>query len=335
MTEKKFFWPTVITVAAIAIASTGFFLWKYLDENRIADAGQVENVASTEACKGDFIDTHLHFDDIDFFENLIPQMKQHRIGCAIAFINMGNNGEDPREKLELVDENPGLVIPFFHVDPRSENDLAPTKLQEVINRYPGYFRGFGEIAFYRPPFQQSNLRDQIWSDLMDFLLQNDLWLQFHLRNNSQLPEFEELIAKHPDNKFLLHGPELYAELPMLLQKYNNLYFTLDTASLIEKPGFGADRVLMYPHNMKKDGFTSYFDENYQAILDSAVSKWKPVFDSAPDRVMWGTDGSISWHADKDIYNQLIRFSNDFITSLNPEYREPFTHQNASRLFLSR
>ncbi len=58
-----------------------------------------------------------------------------------------------------------------------------------------------------------------------------------------------------------------------------------------------------------------------------------MVEAAPEKVMWGTDGSFDWHAEDDVYNLLIKFSNDFKGFLKSEHQELFSRKNAARLLI--
>lgn len=286
---------------------------------------------------GDLIDTHLHLEDDSVYENILVRMEENNVACSLAFVYM--NPEDPKESFEIVQEGIGdnlnRFILFFFVTPQSPSDINAVDFSKVFSETNGYFSGAGEIAFYREPLTQSKLTDPLIMEVFELAENEQLFIMIHLRGKLQVPELEEILTAYPNAKILLHGPELYAELPDLLTRFDNLYFTLDTASLILEQELNQDFRTIYMYTPEeKVGLMNVLNNTTkkEEILNASFEKWLPVIEAAPDRVMWGTDVSMSWHTDEDVYRALVDFSNEFIQLLPVQYQEGYAKENALRIF---
>lgn len=315
----------IATVALLAVIAGGVFLVRQQSE-----ASNPAPLAASTPCEGKLFDSHVHLDEDAYLQTLVPRMDEHGVGCAVVFVGL-NPANPDWTRLARLAEYPGRFVPFLHVNPRAPADIDPARWEPLLAERPGTFKGFGEIALYRPPFQSTRLTDEPWSAVFDAIARHDLWLMLHLRDAEQLPELETMLARYPRTKVLLHGPELRTELPELLTHYPNLAYTLDTATLLERPIPNSNRTLMYPASGLGDHFVSTFDEGYQAMLVQAIERWTPVLRAAPDRVLWGTDVSADWHLHPEVYRRLVQFTSDFSDALPPELQAPFAYQNALNL----
>ncbi|MBI2356799.1 hypothetical protein HYV12_01985 [Candidatus Dojkabacteria bacterium] len=295
-----------------------------------------KNLVSTSNCpEGSWIDTHLHLETEVAFSELERRMDDNNVGCSLAFIYV--DPEDPKDSFEILTEdyngNLNRIIPYFFITPKTAQDANIDNIKKVRSNTGSFFKGHGEFAFYRDPFKQSSLLDENWKEVFKYSQENEYYIMFHLRGSEQVSQLEEILTLYPKAKLLLHGPELSSELPGLLSKYENLLFTLDTASLLIQKGVSMERSnLMYSPGGEVT-FKSEFEKNREKILKSSYEEWFPVIKAAPQRVMWGTDASSDWHFSDDTYEVLVDFSDDFLKMLPEEYREGYMYGNAKRLFL--
>ena len=218
-------------------------------------------------------------------------------------------------------------MPFFDIDPETSRDLNRENVSRAYFASDIPFLGFGETAFYREPLDRASLASSGWHEIFQFSQEENLIIMIHLRRD-QADELRTMLRTYPDTRVLLHGPEIPNELPALLQDHQNLYYTLDTATLLISPG----RPPLPPFNlMYPDGegsasqFVNDFERHRDALLDNAIKTWSPVIRDAPNQVLWGTDVSLSWHIEREVYSRLITFSNDFI-SIGYKYRNTSTDQ---------
>jgi hypothetical protein len=122
-------------------------------------------------------------------------------------------------------------------------------------------------------------------------------------------------------------------MPDLLRQHPNIYYTLDTATLLLLwPDDGSMPTNLMYSPAGRDGFMVLFDANREHLLEEGLRLWLPTIEAAPERVLWGTDVSEPWHIEPDIYQRLIAFSRDFIARLPEQYRQGYEQGNAVSLF---
>lgn len=302
------------------------------DEEIDDDTPAVSLEKPAKDCDGQLYDTHTHLDNDGFAGQIAQRMIENKVGCSISFVSM--DPDDLTESGEIFEEEfsnlPGRFVPFFHVNPQNPNDVDRTRLGRVLKEFPNQFKGFGETAFYRPPWIGQSLDTPNWAGVFELAAERDIFVMIHLRTD-QLNQLSSMLKNHPQTKVLVHGPELRTSLPQLLKENTNLYFTLDTATIVSI-GSGPGSILMYPDNMQKGNFVQKFDDNKETMLKDSLALWKDVIAAAPERVFWGTDVALPWHTDPDVYSRLIEFSNEFIAQLPAEQQRLFAYENAFKLF---
>jgi hypothetical protein len=179
----------------------------------------------------------------------------------------------------------------------------------------------------------ADLSNQSWSSLFQFAGEHGLFVMLH-PTPREVPALEAAAARYPNTRFLIHGFDLGAAgYTSLLKKYPNIFYTLDTATLLKDAAPGGQKHLMYPRGEGSAAeFASAYDRDKAYFLEQAEREWAPVVLAAPDRVMWGTDVSFDWHADPQVYNRLIDFSEAFIATLPAEVQGQYGSENAVKLF---
>lgn len=316
LTTKK-----LVILASILVLFTASFAVNFLGNSSLS--------AKTSRKPIKLYDTHAHHEDEGYAKLFIKQMRKNRVVTTV-FLNFQMNPSNPSDSyIDVKDEikpYPGAFSPFFSIDVNAPEELTKTKLEAISSINPR-FKGIGEFALYRAPFQNSSLLSAPWPDTFQFAAEKNLFLMIHLRPG-QISELSQMLSTYPNTKVLLHGPEFPNELPSLLQQYSNLYYTLDTATLLWLNG----SPIMYPNdNSGRKTFIKKFDRNRKKMLNAALNTWKPVIAAAPDRVMWGTDASFEWHLTTDVYKRLIVFSRDFIKRLPKSQQKPYAYGNALRI----
>jgi hypothetical protein len=153
---------------------------------------------------------------------------------------------------------------------------------------------------------------------------------------SLLPSLESMLSRYPDTRVIVHGAEFPDKMADLLKTYPNLYFTLDTATLLAEGEPPMSRPMMYPGGgpntpFDVDEFVGKYNANRQQIIDQAVEFWLPVFLAAPEKVMWGTDISLEGHVDADTYGILMDITDALLAKIPKKYQEGYLHDNAFNL----
>lgn len=242
-----------------------------------------------------------------------------------------------------VEKYPGLFVPFI-MPPDSDNEPGgfPTvtagALEEMLDVYPGLFKGYGEIGLYArgdhggptgapalPP-DSERLRA-----IYPLVRQNNLLVYFHLGEGQQ-ESFERALAENPDINFIFHGDQLVAydnggqnlrALDEILSRHQNVTYGIDEL-------YG-DVWLLKP-DAPKDAFFKHF-ENYEELLEKDLATWKWFIEKHPNQVIWGTDRGVGnpWAMNPAVGLTLTRYARAFIARLDPTVQEKFAYKNAQVL----
>ena len=209
-------------------------------------------------------------------------------------------------------------------------DLQAEELEEVINSHKGVFEGFGEIAFYHDFYSHTPPDAQEVMEIYNVAARHNLIVMMH-PDGRQQTNVENAVRKNPDVKFLIHGPEAEDYITDLMEKYPNVYYSLD-AILIRLPRVPG--ALSYMVSGKEE-FKLKITQNFDGLLNDAVKKWKNRIEQHPDRFMWGTDRALDWHFDEETSILFEEFARAFTGRLSPEVQEKYAYQNAEDLLQKR
>ena len=137
---------------------------------------------------------------------------------------------------------------------------------------------------------------------------------------------ENALQKNSNVTFLIHGPEIENSISGIIDRHPNARYSIDAILLrVGSPGG-----LLYTAG-SKENFISIFNQNFNAMLTSAVNDWKAKIEQYPDKYMWGTDRSDAWMFDEEVSVLLEEFGRAFIGRLDPAVQEKFAYKNAERL----
>lgn len=335
--QKKTAIISIVSAVIVALLAAGlvWFFWDDVAGDERADDFAPAELASPVACEGGLFDSHMHLDNDDYARTMARQMQSNGVTCGLLFVQMDlqNMDMDILRAREELGDAPARFIPFFDIIKDRSTRVTTSQLESLASAYGGTFKGFGEFALYRPEQQGTDLTAEPWPTIFDFAAERDLVVMIHLSlDAADQAGLETMLDRYPQTKVLIHGFERGgAGFAALLTEHPNLYFTLDTATLL-KEGTGPGLHLMYPSGQgSAQTFVEQYTANKSRLLEQAQDEWAQVIVAAPDRVMWGTDVSFDWHADPDVYSRLIEFSNEFIATLPAEVQDKYRFQNAVRL----
>jgi len=139
---------------------------------------------------------------------------------------------------------------------------------------------------------------------------------------NQKSNIGNVLQKNPNVNFLLHGFEIENDIVDLIDKYPNVYFSIDSAVLYAMQGLFMG---------SKGQFVSRFEQEFDVNMNRAVNKWKSAVEKHPDRFMWGSDRGLRWHYDEDVSILFEEFGRAFIGKLDPSVQEKFAYENAEEL----
>lgn len=324
--------PLAVTIVILFfLACTGVSVYLYRLPRKDVSLSSLSSI-QTEPCPGKWYDSHVHANNKAFVEKLSTRMDEHSVGCALL-LNVDtppNNPQKARADFQaILYKQPGRFVPMFDVEDKALTDIRREQLQKVFTAIP-QVKGLGESAFYQSPFKGTKLTDAPWPEV--FALHNEKRAILMIHPVAGMgPDLETILAQYPNVTVIIHGPEIVNELPTLLS-IPNLYYTLDTATLLTLNGTPAKRLLYPPakENNKKT-FIKTFDKNKQTILNQAATTWVPLIQKFPTKIMWGTDVSSAWHEEKEVYSRLMQFSSDFTAKLPEPIRKDYMRNNAFKV----
>jgi hypothetical protein len=278
--------------------------------------------------QGSLYDTHAHADLSGAPAALHCLGQRHNVPTIVLFAGATGGTKAGQRVRDWMSPYGSRFTPFVHLDPKSVSDFNVTELDRALATTP-QIRGVGELALYRQPWIGKLFGEPPWASVFDWVAANNLWIMVHPRQN-QMADFEAIVSAHPNTKVLLHTAWNPVEIPGLLERYPNLYFTLDLASLISVPmSAGIVDVLLAGDGSAAD-FIRRYDAERDAILQESYQRWYPTIAAAPERVMWGTDVHMDWHFQPAVYDRLMDFTRRWIALLPADLRDDFAYRNAER-----
>ena len=200
--------------------------------------------------------------------------------------------------------------------------LDAERLDSLHKSNTGLFKGYGELAFYDVGLKPLTPGDQKLLSIYDVAEKHGLTVMMH-PDMGQKSDIERALQNNPRVNFLLHGFEIENDITDLMDRYPNVYFSIDSAVLYPMMGL----FISGP----KEQFISKFRQEFDAILNSKINKWKGAIESHPSRFMWGTDRGVKWHYDEEISVLFEEFARAFIARLDPEVQENYAYQNTEKL----
>ena len=200
--------------------------------------------------------------------------------------------------------------------------LDAQSLDNIQNDNINLFKGYGELAFYSQEMAGYTPSSNKFLQIYGVADKHNLVVMIH-PGASQKSDIEKALQNNPNVNFLLHGFEIENDVTALMDKYPNVYFSLDSATMYAMQGVFI--------NGPKEEFVSRFKSEFNTLLDRNVNKWKKEVEKRPDRFMWGTDRGPDWHFDEDVSLLLEEFARAFIGKLVPTVQEKYAYRNAERL----
>src|SRR3989344_4657809 len=251
------------------------------------------------------------------------------------------------EVIDAAQKHPHRVIPFFNpgiggeeVEKYLGDELTGmyAKTLAASKRIVGndFIHGFGEVETQEWAARHNDARVL---QLINLAQKNSLNFMFH-PVASKMDDVEKIIEAYPDTTFLIH---MYREdlddsknqLIKLLQKHDNLYFSIDAAHILFVDSLGGDLVYVYDSANKQSSinkFVSTFDSKEKAMTADAIKAYKPLVDAVPDKVMWGTEIGPEYAFDSKVFDRAVKISRFVIAGFDKEHQEAVGYKNALRVF---
>ena len=284
---------------------------------------------------GQLFDAHFHVPDLSevSVSNLLCTSDKEKVKGTILFYWNGQLSLEKRlaEAQSIKNDSSGKIRLF--VAPIQYNLKT---LEDIETTHKGLFTGYGEMAFYNrgdssQSYYPKSPDEQQFLDLYALAGKNNFVVMIH-PDKGQEQAIENVIQKNPNVKFYFHGDEIEGAIIGLMDKYPNVYYSID-AVLSRLPFPPADALHL---SSSENDYVSKLTQNFPAILDGAVSAWKTKIEKHPDRFTWGTDrGGATWHYGEEVSRLFEELSRSFIGRLDPAVQEKYAYKNAESLLQKR
>jgi len=284
---------------------------------------------------GQLFDAHFHVPNLSevSLSNLLCTFDKEKVKGTILFYWNGQLSLEKRlaEAESIKNASSGKIRVF----------LAPVQyslkaLEDIEAAHKGLFTGYGEMAFYNrgdpsQSYYPKSPDEQQFLDIYALAEKNNFVVMIH-PDKGQQQAIENVLQKYPDVKFYFHGDEIEGAIIGLMDKYPNVYYSID-AVLSRLPFPPADALHL---SSSENDYVSKLTQNFSAILDGAVNEWKTKIEKHPDRFTWGTDrGGFTWHYGEEVSRLFEELSRSFIGRLDLSVQEKFAYKNAENLLQKR
>ena len=284
----------------------------------------------------------------EYFNNLERNGINFIIGAFSIFGQQNadslTNADGLGKAIYLVQKYQNRIIPVFStgMGGASEKSMVGDKLTSMYKDAldssksiaGNILQGFGEIETQEWKMPHN---DQKIMGLFSLADSNGLFVMFH-PVPGQKSSIKSIIETYPDTIFVIHMfPEDFSKdrpnIIDLMKTHDNFYFSIDADHMLFDGRIG----LLYKYDddsisSAKSSFISDFDSKHLNLLNTAVSRYKPLVDAVPEKVVWGTEIGPTYNFEPEVYDRVIKYSRMFIARLNPEHQENVAYKNALRVF---
>ena len=280
---------------------------------------------------GSLFDAHFHVPNLSEFSlnNLLCTSDKEKVKGTILFYWNSQLSLEKRlaEAQSIKNASSGKIRLF----------LAPVQyslkeLEDIEAAHKGLFTGYGEMAFYNrgdpsQSYYPKRPDEQQFLDIYALAEKNNFVVMIH-PDRGQEQAVENILQKYPNVKFYFHGDEIESAIIGLMDKYQNVYYSIDVI-LSRVPSAYGDALHM---STTEAGYISTVSQNFDAMLQADVNAWKAKIEKHPDRFTWGTDrGGFVWHYGEEVSRLFEELSRSFIGRLDPAVQEKYAYKNAESL----
>ncbi|MDO8676550.1 MAG: amidohydrolase family protein [Candidatus Azambacteria bacterium] len=284
--------------------------------------------SSTPYYTGPLFDAHIHLPGLPDINKLLCTFDKEKVKGAIGFYWSPSQSLEKMlaETTSIKNDSSGKIRIFLM--PKS---YSLKTLEDIETTKKSLLAGYGELAFYNRGDPSQSYYPQIpdeqqFLDLYVLAGKNNLVVMIH-PNQGQAGAIENVIQKNPNVKFYFHGEEIESAIIGLMDKYPNVYYSID-ATLSRLP-YSGDTLHV---SLTEESYVSRIKQNFTAMLNGAVNDWKAKIEKHPDKFTWGTDrGGFSWHYGEEVSRLFEELSRSFIGRLDPAVQEKYAYKNAESL----
>jgi len=213
---------------------------------------------------------------------------------------------------------------WFHLLYAPTSDFK-NEAEKAYEFNPSAYEGFGEMVFLKSgnPRPGSKVDDSASLAMIKFAGEHKNIVMVH-PEMSDKNQLENTLKQNPQTIFFLHGWNRHDEVTDLLDKYPNLFFTLDATTLF----YEADRYI----DNDTDKFLAQAKKDFETDLQNAIHQWNRAIERHPDRFLWGTDRCLVDHYSEEFGKFYEEEARAFIGRLNPDFQEMIAYKNAQDIF---
>jgi hypothetical protein len=299
---------------------------------------------------GPLFDTHLHLDENTLLsrfgtaDGLISFLDGGNVDWAIGFYLLPTSST-VSSIASIANAAASHVIPLFQDSNWSQffasEQYAASKLQQYLQPQ-GPYQGVGEIALYQTDLQSVTFDSPAMQSVFQAVDELKGIVMIHLSTvnmggrATELSEIEPSIRDYSDTTFLFHGRKEDMKLvAQLMSTYSNVYFTIDANdSIFTSKLVGYN--LLFPGDAAADTAERFLADidriGTEALVQNGLDNLTTLLEAYPDRVLWGTDLSYTWHFDNSVFDAVISLSREVIGRLPADLQEKYAYQNAQKVF---
>lgn len=305
-------------------------------ETATSDDGTIERVRAMEAeladvsFEGGYVDTHAHWQrgQDGVVSRYAAAMDAHDIGATALFCPSRRAVTDYEAFLETLTD-PGVeYLPFTSAPPPGRGTAED--FRSLYDDAGDVFWGIGEFKPQRSPSRPvdgSELTER-WELAADL----DVPVMYHPQADQE-GTVEPALADNPETTFLLHGhqmlsygrdgPGLGPTLPRLLAEYDNLYWTMDFATMTSGSlvGFQGPRE-----------FHQWYEANADEMIDLFGGFLTTLMEAGPSQVVWGTDVAWEWNTDDEVFSRVMEFTEQVLAGVPSRHHAAYKRENALAMF---
>lgn len=290
---------------------------------------EMESELANVGFDGEYFDTHAHWQRLDsaVVSAYASTMQEHDIGATVLFSPSQAAASDYEAFLGALTDPDVEYLPFMSAPPPGRN--LPKSLGSL---YEGKEQAFWGIGEWKPQGTPRDFDGSQLSALWQLAADIDVPVMYH-PFPEQEGQVESALADNPDTTFLLHGhqmlgygqerPGLGPTLPRLLEEYDNLYWTLDFATMT------SGSLVRFQGSRE---FHEWYDANADRMIDLFGAILANLLKAGPSQVVWGTDVAWEWNTNDDVFSRVMEFTERVVASVPSRHRAAYKRENALELF---